>query len=161
MYTSPIKALSNQKFRDFKNQFESVGLVTGDVQINPAGSCLIMTTEILRSMLYNGSDVIRDLEFVIFDEIHYLNNEERGHVWEEVLIMLPQHISIIMLSATVPNALQFANWVGEIKKKKIYVISTPKRPVPLEHYLYTGSGGKTRNEIFKILQADGDFMKRG
>lgn len=76
MYTSPIKALSNQKFRDFKNQFESVGLVTGDVQINPGASCLIMTTEILRSMLYNGSDVIRDLEFVIFDEIHYLNNEE-------------------------------------------------------------------------------------
>ncbi|CAL8102209.1 unnamed protein product [Orchesella dallaii] len=161
VYTSPIKALSNQKFRDFKNQFESVGLVTGDVQINPGASCLIMTTEILRSMLYNGSDVIRDLEWVIFDEIHYLNNEERGHVWEEVLIMLPQHISIIMLSATVPNALQFANWVGEIKKKKIYVITTLKRPVPLEHYLYTGSGGKTRNEIFRILSGEGKFEKRG
>jgi len=76
IYTSPIKALSNQKFRDFRNSFESVGLVTGDVQINSAASCLIMTTEILRSMLYNGSDVIRDLEWVIFDEIHYLNNEE-------------------------------------------------------------------------------------
>lgn len=75
--------------------------------------------------------------------------------------MLPQHISIIMLSATVPNALQFANWVGEIKKKKIYVMSTPKRPVPLEHYLYTGSGGKTKNEIFKIVGADGDFLRRG
>lgn len=75
--------------------------------------------------------------------------------------MLPQHISIIMLSATVPNALQFANWVGEIKKKKIYVISTPKRPVPLEHFLYTGSGGKTRNEIFKVLSSEGDFLKRG
>lgn len=76
IYTSPIKALSNQKFRDFKNNFESVGLVTGDVQINPGASVLIMTTEILRSMLYNGSDVIRDLEWVVFDEIHYLNNEE-------------------------------------------------------------------------------------
>lgn len=76
IYTSPIKALSNQKFRDFKQTFESVGLVTGDVQINPSASVLIMTTEILRSMLYNGSDVIRDLEWVVFDEIHYLNNEE-------------------------------------------------------------------------------------
>jgi antiviral helicase SKI2 len=79
IYTSPIKALSNQKFRDFKNHFESVGLVTGDVQINPGASVLIMTTEILRSMLYNGSDVIRDLEWVVFDEIHYLNNEEVYH----------------------------------------------------------------------------------
>jgi antiviral helicase SKI2 len=76
IYTSPIKALSNQKFRDFKQNFDSVGLVTGDVQINQNASCLIMTTEILRSMLYNGSDVIRDLEWVVFDEIHYLNNEE-------------------------------------------------------------------------------------
>lgn len=83
IYTSPIKALSNQKFRDFRDiklhpEFEglTVGLVTGDVQINPSGSCLIMTAEILRSMLYNGSDVIRDLEWVVFDEIHYLNNEE-------------------------------------------------------------------------------------
>ena len=81
VYTSPIKALSNQKFRDFKNNFESVGLITGDVQINSTASCLIMTTEILRSMLYNGSDVIRDLEWVIFDEIHYLNNEEVPSFW--------------------------------------------------------------------------------
>lgn len=78
IYTSPIKALSNQKFRDFKQTFSSssVGILTGDVQINPEASCLIMTTEILRSMLYKGADLIRDVEFVIFDEVHYVNDAE-------------------------------------------------------------------------------------
>ena len=75
----------------------------GDVQINAKATCLIMTTEILRSMLYNGSDIIRDLEWVIFDEVHYINDSERGVVWEEVLILLPSHVNIVMLSATVPN----------------------------------------------------------
>ena len=102
-------------------------MVTGDIQINPSATCLIMTTEILRSMLYNGSDVIRDLEYVIFDEVHYINDSERGVVWEEVLILLPDHVNIIMLSATVPNTMEFADWVGRTKKKKIYVISTLKR----------------------------------
>ena len=91
IYTSPIKALSNQKFRDFKETFKDidVGLITGDVQINPEANCLIMTTEILRSMLYRGADLIRDVEFVIFDEVHYVNDIDRGVVWEEVIIMLP------------------------------------------------------------------------
>ena len=114
IYTSPIKALSNQKFRDFKHTFDpdSIGILTGDVQINAEGSCLIMTTEILRSMLYKGADLIRDVEFVIFDEVHYVNDLERGVVWEEVIIMLPEHVTIILLSATVPNAKEFAGWVG-------------------------------------------------
>ena len=85
-----------------------------------------MTTEILRSMLYAGSDVIRDLEWVIFDEVHYINDPERGVVWEEVLIMLPSHVGLILLSATVPNIQQFASWVGRIKKRKIFVTSTLK-----------------------------------
>lgn len=76
IYTSPIKALSNQKYRDFKKKFESVGLITGDIQINESASCLIMTTEILQSMIYGASEVLRDLEFVIFDEVHYINNED-------------------------------------------------------------------------------------
>lgn len=80
IYTSPIKALSNQKYRDFKRKFESVGLLTGDLQINQTASCLIMTTEILQSMLYCASDVLRDLEFVIFDEVHYINNEDVRNV---------------------------------------------------------------------------------
>jgi len=76
IYTSPIKALSNQKFRDFRQEFDDVGILTGDVQINAEASCLIMTTEILRSMLYRGADLIRDVEFVIFDEVHYVNDQE-------------------------------------------------------------------------------------
>ena len=161
IYTSPIKALSNQKYRDLKIKFSDVGLLTGDIQINPKAACLIMTTEILQSMLYNGSDVIRDLEWVIFDEVHYINNADRGHVWEEVLIMLPSHVNIVLLSATVPNTTEFADWIGRIKKRKIYVISTTKRPVPLEHFLYTGSGGKTKDERFLIVDSNGTFVKAG
>ncbi|XP_061721335.1 superkiller complex protein 2 [Cydia pomonella] len=161
IYTSPIKALSNQKYNDFNKMFGEVGLLTGDLQINATAPCLVMTTEILRSMLYCGSDVTRDLEFVIFDEVHYINNAERGHVWEEVLILLPAHVSIVMLSATVPNTLQFADWVGRTKKRRVYVVSTPKRPVPLCHYLYTGSGGKSKNERFMVLDQEGNFRLRG
>lgn len=138
IYTSPIKALSNQKYQDFKKQFKDVGLITGDLQIDPTASCLIMTTEILRSMLYCGSEITRDIEYVIFDEVHYINDADRGHVWEEVLILLPSHVQIIMLSATVPNTMELAEWVGNTKQQKVYVISTLKRPVPLVHYLYTG-----------------------
>ncbi|KII94033.1 hypothetical protein PLICRDRAFT_171718 [Plicaturopsis crispa FD-325 SS-3] len=157
IYTSPIKALSNQKFRDFKQTFSSssVGILTGDVQINPEAPCLIMTTEILRSMLYKGADLIRDVEFVIFDEVHYVNDAERGVVWEEVIIMLPDHVNIILLSATVPNTEEFANWVGRTKKKDIYVISTAQRPVPLEHYLYAG------RETYKIVDARRNFVTQG
>lgn len=155
IYTSPIKALSNQKFRDFRNEFDDVGILTGDVQIRPEASCLIMTTEILRSMLYRGADLIRDVEFVIFDEVHYVNDLERGVVWEEVIIMLPEHVTLILLSATVPNTYEFASWVGRTKKKDIYVISTPKRPVPLEHYLWTPKG------MSRIVSADKQFIEKG
>ncbi|KAI1186549.1 DSHCT domain-containing protein [Nemania serpens] len=155
IYTSPIKALSNQKFRDFRETFDEVGILTGDVQINPEASCLIMTTEILRSMLYRGADLIRDVEFVIFDEVHYVNDFERGVVWEEVIIMLPEHVTLILLSATVPNTYEFASWVGRTKQKDIYVISTPKRPVPLEHYLWAGKN------IHKIVDHQKKFLEDG
>ena len=155
IYTSPIKALSNQKFRDFRQTFDDVGILTGDVQIRPEASCLIMTTEILRSMLYRGADLIRDVEFVIFDEVHYVNDLERGVVWEEVIIMLPEHVTLILLSATVPNTYEFASWVGRTKKKDIYVISTPKRPVPLEHYLWANK------KMHKIVNADKKFIESG
>ncbi|KAG9305006.1 hypothetical protein G9A89_007409 [Geosiphon pyriformis] len=156
IYTSPIKALSNQKYRDFKKTFSGdVGILTGDVQISPEASCLIMTTEILRSMLYKGADLIRDVEFVVFDEVHYVNDSERGVVWEEVIIMLPAHVNLILLSATVPNTQEFADWVGRTKKKDIYVISTAKRPVPLEHYLYA------EKEIYKIVDAKNQFLNTG
>lgn len=159
IYTSPIKALSNQKYRDFKQTFKDVGLITGDFQINQTASCLIMTTEILQSMLYCGSDVTRDLEYVIFDEVHYINDKERGHVWEQVLILLPAHVCVVLLSATVPNTIEFADWLGRTHQKKVYVVSTYQRPVPLHHYLYTGIGGNTKDNRYLILDSTGWKME--
>lgn len=157
IYTSPIKALSNQKFREFKQAFgaENVGIVTGDVKINPEAACLIMTTEVLRSMLYRAAELIRDVEFVIFDEVHYVNDQERGVVWEEVIILLPAHVNTVLLSATVPNTQEFADWVGRTRRRDVYVISTPKRPVPLEHFLYAGK------QLHKIVDANGRFLSKG
>lgn len=86
-------------------------------------------------MLYNGIEAVQDVEWVIFDEVHYINDPERGSVWEEVIMKLPDTVSIIMLSATVPNYLEFANWVGRTKQKKVYVQYTDKRPVPLMHHM--------------------------
>ena len=159
VYTSPIKALSNQKFRDFREKFEDVGIITGDIQLNPEASCLIMTTEILRSMLYKGADLVRDIEWVIFDEVHYVNDAERGVVWEEVIIMLPSHVKLVFLSATTPNTVEFSDWIGRTKHKPVYVISTLKRPVPLEHYLFTAAGGKAK--MHKVMSASKEFLMRG
>ncbi|KAM7527413.1 hypothetical protein LguiB_030823 [Lonicera macranthoides] len=145
VYTAPIKTISNQKYRDFCGKFD-VGLLTGDVSIRPEASCLIMTTEILRSMLYRGADIIRDIEWVIFDEVHYVNDVERGVVWEEVIIMLPRHINIVLLSATVPNTIEFADWIGRTKQKEIRVTGTTRRPVPLEHCIFYSG------ELYKVCE---------
>ena len=157
LYTSPIKALSNQKFRDFRATFgdDNVGIITGDISLNPEASCLILTTEILRSMLYKGADLIRDVEWCVFDEIHYLNDAERGVVWEEVIIMLPEHVNLVFLSATIPNALEFSEWVGRTKQRHVYVVATNKRPVPLEHHLYTSN-----NELFLVRDRHGEFLAK-
>ena len=98
IYTSPIKALSNQKFRDLQEEFGDVGLMTGDVTINPTAACLVMTTEILRSMLYRGSEVMREVGWVVFDEVHYMRDKERGVVWEETMILLPINVHYVFLS---------------------------------------------------------------
>ncbi|CAL5036251.1 unnamed protein product [Urochloa decumbens] len=113
IYTSPIKALSNQKYREFKEEFSDVGLMTGDVTIEPNASCLVMTTEIWRSMQYKGSEVMREVAWVIFDEVHYMRDRERGVVWEESIVMAPKNSRFVFLSATVPNAKEFAEvaWV--------------------------------------------------
>mmetsp|Transcript_20332 Transcript_20332/g.30856 ORF Transcript_20332/g.30856 Transcript_20332/m.30856 type:complete len:1480 (+) Transcript_20332:113-4552(+) len=156
IYTSPIKALSNQKYRDFQDTFgNDVGLITGDLQINADSSCLIMTTEILRSMLYRGADLIRDIEWVIFDECHYLNDSERGVVWEEVIIMLPDYVNMIFLSATTPNSQEFSDWIGRTKKKPVHVIKTDYRPVPLSHHLYAG------RKMHKIMEGKSGFLEKG
>jgi hypothetical protein len=158
IYTSPIKALSNQKFRDFSLKFgaQNVGLVTGDLQVNVDDStCLIMTTEILRSMLYRGADLIRDIEYVVFDECHYINSEDRGVVYEEVIIMLPAYVNLIFLSATTPNTFEFSDWVGRTKRKPIYVLKTNYRPVPLSHYLWANL------KLHLVKEGNGGFLDKG
>ncbi|TGZ64861.1 hypothetical protein CRM22_006153 [Opisthorchis felineus] len=140
IYTTPIKALSNQKFREFTAEFKDVGLMTGDITINPEATVLIMTTEILRSMLYRGSDVTREVGWVIFDEIHYLRDKERGVVWEETIILLPHSVGLVFLSATIPNARQFAEWIVYLHHRPCHVVYTDYRPVPLQHYVFPCGG---------------------
>lgn len=136
IYTSPIKALSNQKYREFAEEFGDVGLMTGDVTINPTATCLVMTTEILRSMLYRGSEIMREVAWVVFDEIHYLRDKSRGVVWEETIILLPDKVRYVFLSATIPNAMQFAEWITKTHGQPVHVVYTDFRPTPLQHYFF-------------------------
>jgi len=135
IYTAPVKALSNQKYRDFKEKYgdEAVGILTGDVSINAHAPIVIMTTEIFRNTLFENLRRVEEVSWVIFDEIHYLDDLERGTVWEESIMFLPEHISFVGLSATVPNVDQIAEWVESIHNKKVHVIKESHRPVPLSH----------------------------
>ncbi|KAJ7594571.1 rRNA-processing arch domain-containing protein [Mycena floridula] len=155
IYTSPIKALSNQKYRDMLAEFADVGLMTGDVTINPSATCLVMTTEILRSMLYRGSEIMREVAWVIFDEIHYMRDKERGVVWEETIILLPHTVRYVFLSATIPNAMQFAEWVCKSHDQPCHVVYTDFRPTPLQHYLFP-SGGEG---IYLVVNEKAEFRE--
>ncbi|OHT00605.1 Superkiller viralicidic activity 2-like 2 [Tritrichomonas foetus] len=135
VYTSPIKALSNQKYRELKEKFGDVGLVTGDITLNMSASILVMTTEILRMMLYRGDSLVRELSWVIYDEIHYMRDIERGVVWEESIILLPHEVRFVFLSATIPNAREFSEWIAQIHKQPCHVVYTEYRPVPLKYYI--------------------------
>lgn len=142
IYTSPIKSLSNQKYAEFKKLFgaEHVGILTGDIKMNPEARCVIMTTEVLRNMLYKTDEAtiayMESVDSVIFDEVHYINDKDRGKVWEEVIIMLPREIILVMLSATIEGAEDFSGWVGRIKERNTMLIPTSHRVVPLQHYLF-------------------------
>jgi len=153
-YTTPIKSLSNQKFHDLKKLFPdaSVGIMTGDIKFRPDAEILVMTTEILRNLLFKkgtktehvGATALVSLDrldSVIFDEVHYINDPDRGHVWEETLMLLDTSIKLILLSATLSSPYGFAQWLGESKKVKVWLISTLWRAVPLEHCVI-GSDGK-------------------
>ncbi|OAQ88893.1 ATP-dependent RNA helicase DOB1 [Purpureocillium lilacinum] len=153
IYTSPIKALSNQKYRDFDAIFGDVGLMTGDVTIKPTASCLVMTTEILRSMLYRGSEIMREVGWVVFDEIHYMRDKTRGVVWEETIIMLPDKVRYVFLSATIPNAFQFAEWIAKIHHQACHVVYTDFRPTPLQNYFYPCGGKGAR----MVVDEKGNF----
>lgn len=138
IYTAPIKALSNQKYRDFKQEYgeDKIGIMTGDVVINANAQVLIMTTEIYRNMLVTKDKVINTISYVIFDEIHFMSDEERGTVWEESIIFSPEHIRFLCLSATIPNAKEFGEWIASIKGHQVDIVKYDKRAVPLEHYLF-------------------------
>ncbi|CAG0883855.1 unnamed protein product [Darwinula stevensoni] len=155
IYTTPIKALSNQKYREFYEEFKDVGLITGDVTISPNASCLIMTTEILRSMLYRGSEVMREVGWVIFDEIHYMRDKDRGYVWEETIVLLPDNVHYVFLSATIPNAQQFAEWICHLHNQPCHVVYTDNRPVPLQHYVFPVGG----SGLHLVVDADGNFKE--
>ncbi len=146
-YTTPIKSLSNQKFNDLKKQFGSVGIMTGDIKFCPNANVVIMTTEILRNLLFKKDSTTKsigltaeisceDLDAVIFDECHYINDRDRGHVWEEIMILLPPEVKMVMLSATLDHPEYFAEWLGELKQRPINLISTEYRIVPLTHTLW-------------------------
>jgi len=115
IYTSPIKALSNQKYRDFKADGLHVGLMTGDLSLEAHAPLVIMTTEIFRNSVFEDPDRFSDLDFVIFDEIHFIDDRERGTVWEESLIFAPEHIRFVGLSATIANLNQFGGWIEDLR----------------------------------------------
>ncbi|PPR89875.1 hypothetical protein GOBAR_AA30806 [Gossypium barbadense] len=155
IYTSPIKALSNQKYREFKEEFSDVGLMTGDVTIDPNASCLVMTTEIWRSMQYKGSEIVREVAWVVFDEVHYMRDRERGVVWEESIVMAPKNSRFVFLSATVPNAKEFADWVAKVHKQPCHIVYTDYRPTPLQHYIFPAGG----DGLFLVVDEKGKFRE--
>ena len=176
VYNSPIKTLSNQKYNEFREYFEgefaqkyniyiTVGIMTGDNKINPDANLVIMTTEILRNALYeinledeNKKDLyfednfIESLGCVIFDEVHYINDRDRGHVWEESIVLLNREVNLVMLSATIDKSEDFASWIGNKKKKIINLIPTTHRVIPLEHFLFVDG------QLFKIQNKEDAFF---
>lgn len=162
IYTSPIKALSNQKFYEFTNKYPDIsfGLLTGDIKTNPEANVLIMTAEILLNKLYSKDattsvnyfdmNIDRELGCVIMDEVHYINDEERGHVWEETIMNLPEQVQMVMLSATLDSPEKFAEWCEKrwTNEKTVYLTCENFRQVPLTHYMFI----TCNNSIFKIIK---------
>ena len=178
IYTGPIKALCNQKLYDFRKKYPhiSFGILTGDIKDNPEADVLIMTTEILRNTLFNKEIIEKDknvinkspllsfemdfqteLGAVVFDEVHYISDDDRGSVWEQSLILLPSHIQLIMLSATIDKPEIFAKWIEDLKinnnnKKEVYLCSTYHRVVPLIHYNWLSVLNQTKKKFNKMDQ---------
>ncbi len=182
IYTSPIKTLSNQKYAEFSSQLfgpdsnftgKTIGIMTGDIKINPVGDLLIMTAEILRNSLLKKQDEEiyewtfnpNDVGCVVLDEVHFINNPERGKVWEEIIINLPKTIQLIMLSATITGAEEMAQWVGNLKQINCHLMSTLKRPVPLQHGIWfqkhqkDNDGIPTEGKINYFLYGDRDWKE--
>ena len=162
-YTTPLKALSNQKYYDFSFKYgeENVGLLTGDTSINRDAQVVVMTTEVFRNMLYGTnlgalSDNLKNVKYVILDEVHYMNDEQRGTVWEESIIYCPTEIQLVALSATVANSQQLTDWINTVHSKT-ELIYTDFRPVPLRFYYYDSS---KPHEILPLLTPSGGLNKK-
>jgi superfamily II RNA helicase len=176
IYCSPIKALSNQKTFDFTQKYPDItfGLLTGDIKTNPTAQVLIMTTEILMNQLFIQSadrkdsslsfsmDIENELGCVVFDEFHYINDEHRGHVWEQSILMLPQHVQMVMLSATLDDPVKSARWIedrsNELSRKQVVICSTDTRVVPLTHYIYL-NGTEGLYKKMKDKETEAKFRK--
>ncbi|MBC7631752.1 DEAD/DEAH box helicase [Aeromicrobium sp.] len=150
-YTTPIKALSNQKYADLvaRHGAENVGLLTGDNTINGEAPVVVMTTEVLRNMLYAGSRTLNTLGYVVMDEVHYLADRIRGAVWEEVIIHLPESVSVVSLSATVSNAEDFGDWLAEVRGTNVTIVEE-RRPVPLHQHVLVG------RKLFPLFESPAD-----
>ena len=168
-YTTPIKALSNQKYADLvrRHGVDKVGLLTGDSSINGEAPVVVMTTEVLRNMMYAGSATLRGLGFVVMDEVHYLADRLRGAVWEEVIIHLPEDVQVVSLSATVSNAEEFGAWLGEVRGNT-EVIVEEHRPVPLSQHMMVGQdmydlfadGTEVGKEVWDATQVNPELLER-
>lgn len=162
-YTTPLKALSNQKFSDFSKSYgeDNVGLLTGDTTINRDAQIVVMTTEVFRNMLYGTTfgdlkDNLQNVKYVVLDEVHYMNDEDRGTVWEESIIYCPTNIQIIALSATVQNSQQLTDWINTVHSKT-ELVYTDFRPVPLRFFYYDSS---KPNTILPLLTPEGKLNKK-
>lgn len=157
-YTTPLKALSNQKFNDFAKKYgeENVGLLTGDISMNRGARITVMTTEVFRNMLYGTNfgkveENLQDVQYVVLDEVHYMNDEQRGTVWEEILIHCPSNIQLIALSATIANSQTLCDWINSVHGKTELVF-TDFRPVPLRYHFYTPN---SPHELFSLFTPEG------
>lgn len=152
IYTAPIKALSNQKFRDFQGQYgDKIGILTGDVSINANAPVLIMTTEIFRNKALEDPQSLKRYHWIIFDEVHYIDNEERGTIWEESIMFLPPHMKMLCLSATVPNINELSRWIESVHKTQLKQVVETQRPVPL-HFFFQCQN-KILDKLKKLHQA--------
>ena len=162
-YTTPLKALSNQKFNDFSQKYgaDKVGLLTGDSSFNRDAQIVVMTTEVFRNMLYctnfgSITDNMQKVKYVVLDEVHYMNDEERGTVWEESIIYCPTNVQIIALSATVANADKLTEWINTVHSKT-KLVNTDFRPVPLRFYYFDSS---QPNTLLPLLAPGGTLNKK-
>ncbi|QDY75971.1 DEAD/DEAH box helicase [Streptomyces qinzhouensis] len=155
-YTTPIKALSNQKYADLAKRYgaDKVGLLTGDNSVNSEAPVVVMTTEVLRNMLYAGSQSLRGLGYVVMDEVHYLSDRFRGAVWEEVIIHLPESVTLVSLSATVSNAEEFGDWLDTVRGDTAVIVSE-ERPVPLWQHVMAG------RRMYDLFEEESDHGGRG